>query len=1363
MIKKAKWFGLGLLALLVLVLITLVGVVYYLCTPDGLQYAVRSAQRYVPALRIEKAQGSLLEGVKLQGITYSEPGLLAQVNDVTLQLDLGALKHLDLEVPLVAVEGVKVAIDSSARPTTPPTESAPIENLKAPIAMRLHKLTVDNVDVAIDGHQVAFKHFETGASWANRQVTLFPTKLTQLAVSLAAPVADTPPAQTPDAQMRQEAKAVAQTVAVTLDGLQKKKGLTATLNKKVLPAPPQLVELLKTLKATQARFEKPLISGLPDLTLPVDIQIQGIQISQTRITGLQTPLGDIEVPLVALRGKVHGSLNELDEAVVVSNVATLDLRGQLLDDEMGTLGYQLKLNAPAATLAKLGIAQHHGLDVKMDVSGALLQSVQASLTVRDVVNAQANFVMSPAKPRTPLKLSLTTEDFTWPLEVDTTKTQQVKLNGQLQTRYEDYTRLRHTSLHWDGDLLTSQIAVSTDLDMVNNALNTKRRIAKPFHGHVSLTGQAGLAGIENLTAQIQMPQGKVAFTADLGWAQDLTLQTQLNVDDVITQSWLPMWPFHLNGQFLLKAQVDEQANWQASIAPMHLAGTIANAPIGIDGTLSANSLNNWQVNGVAIRLGKNTLSLEGSVRGLEQMDLAAKVDVPGLLNTIPGLKGMAQGWFKLTGSPLHPQLNANLVANDIGWQNQFGLHKLVLLSQAHNLSDASEKDVSLEKIEKSFENGEFGGQLHFEIQDLFAPSVKYQRMLIDAKGRESNHTVQVRFTGTPVTVELDFTGALDRHTLDWQAQLTHGLLKSQAGDWALEKKARLAFYRFKSQVLLGQQCWKSQFGQICIVNDAQLGQAGHLALEVRSLNTEIVKPFLRRKYRVKGTVSAKANVKWDLEKQKLPDATVNVNGDGLFFQTRYEGTPVPVTFERLHLGATVSNNKITASWDIQPQDNGVASGFVVLQDPENARRLSGIVGMRDINPSFVKPFLARGEAAKGRMNSKVRLSGTLTHPQLNGYLNVDDIDVDASFVPFDMQPSSMSLKFMGQKSELSGAVNTSSGVVSFNGHADWSGGLDAWKADIGVKSEGIKLLIPPMVQVDVNLDVLAKATPTLIGLSGVVNVPAAKVYVAQVPVSGVSVSSDEVLLNDQLQPIVPPSSPIQLRSNIALNIGDKVYVDALGLRAQLTGNLVIVQSNGRLGLNGQINMPLGRYRAYGQDLLVDKGTIFFNGPADNPGIQIEAIRNPDNTEDGVTAGIRVTGTAKNPVVSVFSNPTLSQEQALSYLLRGQGLDNEGQQSTSAAMTSLLIGLGASQGSSVLNSIGDTLGIKGLGVDTQGVGNSEQVVVSGYLLPGLQVKYGVGIFDSLATLTLRYRLLPKLYLQAVSGVDQALDVLYRFEF
>jgi translocation and assembly module TamB len=160
-------------------------------------------------------------------------------------------------------------------------------------------------------------------------------------------------------------------------------------------------------------------------------------------------------------------------------------------------------------------------------------------------------------------------------------------------------------------------------------------------------------------------------------------------------------------------------------------------------------------------------------------------------------------------------------------------------------------------------------------------------------------------------------------------------------------------------------------------------------------------------------------------------------------------------------------------------------------------------------------------------------------------------------------------------------------------------------------------------------------------------------------------------------------------------------------------------------------------------------------------LNIEAVRNPDSTADGVTAGVRVTGLADQPRIEVFTDPVKSQQEALSYLLRGQGLNTPG--ADSSMMTTMLIGMGLAQSGQFMGKIGAAFGVSNLTLDTQGVGDDSQVVVSGYLTPGLQVKYGVGIYDSLATLTLRYRLMPRLYLEAVSGLNQALDLLYQFEF
>ena len=140
-------------------------------------------------------------------------------------------------------------------------------------------------------------------------------------------------------------------------------------------------------------------------------------------------------------------------------------------------------------------------------------------------------------------------------------------------------------------------------------------------------------------------------------------------------------------------------------------------------------------------------------------------------------------------------------------------------------------------------------------------------------------------------------------------------------------------------------------------------------------------------------------------------------------------------------------------------------------------------------------------------------------------------------------------------------------------------------------------------------------------------------------------------------------------------------------------------------------------------------------------------------------GVRASATS--PKVTIFSTPAMSNEKALSYLLRGQGLGSSS--SDGQAVASALLGMGLSQTSGIVGSIGSAFGIQDLQVTSEGVGVKTKVVVKGNLFPRLQLKYGVGVFDSLATFTVRYRLLPRLYLQGVWDEDQTIDLLYRWQF
>ena len=226
---------------------------------------------------------------------------------------------------------------------------------------------------------------------------------------------------------------------------------------------------------------------------------------------------------------------------------------------------------------------------------------------------------------------------------------------------------------------------------------------------------------------------------------------------------------------------------------------------------------------------------------------------------------------------------------------------------------------------------------------------------------------------------------------------------------------------------------------------------------------------------------------------------------------------------------------------------------------------------------------------------------------------------------------------------------------------------------------------------------------------------------------------------------------------VRLLLGPDMRLSAYGLQTELEGDLEVRQNNGPLQLFGDVSLVDGRFRAYGQDLQIRQGKLIFAGPPSLPTLDFEAIRNPASTEDGVIAGLKVTGTASQPDLEIFSEPSMDESRALSYVLRGRAPDDSGD--SSGALTSALIGLTLGKTGGAVGAMGEAFGIQDLSLDTSGSGESSQVVVSGRLTDRLEVGYGVGIFSPIAELTLTYQLWRSLYLEAVSGAAQAVDLIY----
>ena len=217
---------------------------------------------------------------------------------------------------------------------------------------------------------------------------------------------------------------------------------------------------------------------------------------------------------------------------------------------------------------------------------------------------------------------------------------------------------------------------------------------------------------------------------------------------------------------------------------------------------------------------------------------------------------------------------------------------------------------------------------------------------------------------------------------------------------------------------------------------------------------------------------------------------------------------------------------------------------------------------------------------------------------------------------------------------------------------------------------------------------------------------------------------------------------------------DKLSFAGFGLTANLQGHVHIgdnMDTRGELWLND------GRYRAYGQRLTVRRARLLFAGPIDQPYLDIEAIRQTDD----VIAGIRLSGSAEQPTTQIFSEPAMSQEQALSYLVLGRPLSTNGEDNNMLAQAALGLGLMGSSG--VTSGLAKNLGIQDFQLDTQGSGNATSVVASGNISEKLSLRYGVGVFEPANTIALRYKLSKKVYLEAAGGVASSLDIFYKRDF
>ena len=815
--------------------------------------------------------------------------------------------------------------------------------------------------------------------------------------------------------------------------------------------------------------------------------------------------------------------------------------------------------------------------------------------------------------------------------------------------------------------------------------------------------------------RLQAGQGRAEGQVSLGFAEQLSWDVQLQLSELNPAFWLTELPGTLAGPLSSSGSLKDQR--LELTADIDLSGRLRGQP-AVAQARFAGSLDNGELSRLELRLGDNRIYGQASLQ--QQLQGQLTLAMPRLGQLWPQLQGQLQGQLDLAGSLQAPQGQLQLD----GRQLAFGDQRLQQLSLNASLDSAQR------------------GRLNLDVSGIQLGETNLGQLSASAEGDRQRQSLELQLEGPSLQTRLTLAGRLDQD--NWRGQLQSGQLQSGGQDWRLQQPATLN-YLASGQLDLGAHCWRSGPASLC--GEAQrLLPETRLRLRLSDFPLDSLAPWLPEDFAWQGALNGQLQL--DLPTSG-PSGRLQLDAGSGVWRVRDQQHWLDFAYDSLRLNTELGPQRIDSLLELR----GPKIGELVLQariDPRPAdKSLTGSFRLSGLDLALARPFVPMVERIAGQLNGAGTLSGGLLDPQVNGNLRLLDGEVSGGELPLDFTQLQLQARIDGERLLLEGGWRSGEhGQASLDGELSWSQGM---VADIRLRGSRLPVRVEPYAALDVEPDLRLRLLDEQLALTGKVLIPSGRIEVRELPPSTVQVSSDARVVGHES----PAHRAPAIAMDIAVEVGQqRLSFSGFGLDADLAGRVHIGND---LDTRGELSLNKGRFRAYGQRLTIRRARLLFAGPIDQPYLDIEAIRRVDD----VTAGLRLSGNAAQPTSTVFSEPAMSQEQALSYLVLGRPLGQGGDDNNMLAQAALALGMAGS--APLLGNLAAGLGLRDFQLDTEGSGVTTSVVASGNLSERLSLRYGVGVFEPANTIALRYELSRRLYLEAASGLASSLDIFYRRDF
>ncbi len=415
------------------------------------------------------------------------------------------------------------------------------------------------------------------------------------------------------------------------------------------------------------------------------------------------------------------------------------------------------------------------------------------------------------------------------------------------------------------------------------------------------------------------------------------------------------------------------------------------------------------------------------------------------------------------------------------------------------------------------------------------------------------------------------------------------------------------------------------------------------------------------------------------------------------------------------------------------------------------------------NTNFINDFLPDKVQMVNAFNGQVNFSGKLRDPNVSGNFSLDKVLVSTA-------GHNTSINRINAKIESIAPYKLNIEIHANDhrhGSAQANGAVtlikEPFNLNLNIKSDHFSLIEQPYLTLHTVPNLHLTVTDKKIDLIGEIKIPKAHMRVKEKKKNAITVSEDQIIVTHHNLPLSNKQTPIAVTMDIRLIFGKDISFEGHGLETNLSGNLrLISKTNQALQATGELNLNKGRFRAYGQDLVIEKGRLLFAGSkVTQPGIDLRAVR---VINKNIQVGVEATGPIKSPRTSIFSTPEMSSSEQLSYLVFGRPIESTGGGEKSALdKAALAIGLKGSQ--LLTEKVGKHIGVDEIKIDTAPGEKTEQASLSigKYISPKAYVSYGIGLFEAKSSLKLEYTINPKWrFVTESTGDTSSGDIIYVIE-